>query len=291
MGHKVEAANCPTYSSKGDARNALIEDFDGECEVNHWARQPKSCSIFCNWAEDAGITMVSNSLWKQVSQNKLKHHYSYKGTKPSDFPEGQTRWREHANGFENFRDLPTQSLGDYLEVGAGMYTQLWNILEKRPDVLPSTITLVEPNIQKYLELAGCVYKTKEMHGIEVKLVDGTVETLVQEASSYDTVLVMNVIEHVVDASEFLTSVYQALRPGGVLIWGERYFEDPDESSTKVLGPATLHPIRLTRKYTDHFLSYFDPIYTSNYDTPENQARGFEEQGYFFMGKKKDVSPP
>ena len=107
--------------------------------------------------------------------------------------------------------------------------------------------------------------------------------------SFDTVLVMNVIEHVLDAFDFLSGTYKALKPGGLMIFGERYFDDPDELSTKVLGSATLHPIRLNKRFLDFFVSKFDTVYKYQLgNTPQAKQRGMNEKGYFFIGRKKSV---
>jgi SAM-dependent methyltransferase len=263
-----------------------ISEVHGGCNVSGWTNDPTACGIFCNWADDAGITMVSDSSWKHVAQNELEHHeQNYKGHSPEQLKEGQTRWRENSNGFQNFRALPHGSLGDYLEAGAGMYTQLWNLLKLRPDAQPSSITLLEPNINRYLELEGCTFSDGKLNGQNVTLINDVLENF-KRVDSFDTVLVVNVVEHVIDSSRFLSAVHRALRPGGLLIWGERYFEDPDEESARVLGSTILHPIRLTPEYIDHFLSHFDPIYSASFDTPQSRERNFGEQGYFYMGRKR-----
>ena len=82
-----------------------------------------------------------------------------------------------------------------------MYTKLWNVLKHRPDAQPSSITLVEPSIHRYLSLPGCTYSGSKLNGHNVTLVDGMVETF-DRVDSFDTILVVNVIEHVLDASAF-----------------------------------------------------------------------------------------
>jgi 2-polyprenyl-3-methyl-5-hydroxy-6-metoxy-1,4-benzoquinol methylase len=72
---------------------------------------------------------------------------------------------------------------------------------------------------------------------------------------FDTVMVVNVIEHVQNAVELLHSVHKSLKPGGLLIFHERYYEYP-QAADKVLGRNVFHPIRLTRRFFDHFLTDF-----------------------------------
>lgn len=286
--HKVKAALCPNYITIDTVRSHSFLGIKSRCAVNSWANTPVSCEVFCNWQEDVGIASISASIWSRVSDNEHAHHVHYKVAKPNQIPEGQTRWAEYTAGFKKFKAFAeNQSLGAYLEVGAGLYTQLFNILTYRPDIKPTSITLVEPNIHRYTSMPQCLYQNGQLKGQHVKLVDGTTETM-NMPEYFDTVLVMNVIEHVLDAFDFLESTYNSLKPGGLFIFGERYFDDPDEPSTKVLGSATLHPIRLNKKFVDFFLSKFDTIYKAQLgQTPQAKKRGFGEKGYFFIGRKKD----
>jgi SAM-dependent methyltransferase len=290
--HKVDAAACPSYTSVAEVRAHRFGKFQGRCDVNPWSQTSTGCEIFCNWQEDAGIVSVSPSIWEQVSDNEFAHHVHYAVATPDRIPEGQTRWAEYAEGFQRFHAFPqNKTLGHYLEVGAGLYTNIYYILQYRPDVQPRSITLVEPNIQRYTTMPQCLYQDGNIRGHPVKLVNATTESL-NATEEFDTILIMNVIEHVLDAFDFLDATYRALRPGGILVWGERYFEDPDEASTKVLGSTMLHPIRLKREFVQDFLSLFHELYIAPFsETTQVRKRGNGEQGYFFIGRKMDPGAP
>ena len=47
---------------------------------------------------------------------------------------------------------------------------------------------------------------------------------------FDTVIVMNVLVYSRNAFEFLETLYRTLKPGGLLIFHDRYFDDPVKSS-------------------------------------------------------------
>ena len=105
---------------------------------------------------------------------------------------------------------------------------------------------------------------------------------------FDTVLVTDVIEHVQNAVQLLHAVHKSLKPGGILIFHERYYEYPQEAD-KVLGRNVFHPIRLTRRFFDHFLADFDIIF--NNCEGEKTINGWKrrnrgEQGYFVIARKK-----
>lgn len=288
LGNLKDANLCPVWTGIDQLKKQRSFQYPVEkCNVPPWTRNPSACSIFCYWQEDAGIVSTSPHLWEVVSDAEYHHHVQYAVTDPDQLPEGQTRWGEYSHGFGNFSALDNNNLGRYLEVGAGLYTQLYNIIKLKPWVMPTSIHLVEPNIFRYVSMPQCLYKDSHLMGNRVHLLSVTTEELGME-SFFDTVAVINVLEHVVDAFEFLTQVYKVLKPGGFLIFSERYFDDPVEPSSKVLGSTTLHPIRVKRGVIQHFFRLFDKVYINNFSTEESRGRNLNEKGYYFIGRKKET---
>lgn len=116
-----------------------------------------------------------------------------------------------------FAALPSD-LGNYLEIGVGLYTQTNNILNVRNDVHIANIYLPKPKIFRYLSLGDCVYKDGTIHGQRVNLLSLPVEKLPAH-KFFDTVVAINVIERVFSAIDFLTAMYSAVKPGGILVFG------------------------------------------------------------------------
>jgi SAM-dependent methyltransferase len=103
---------------------------------------------------------------------------------------------------------------------------------------------------------------------------------------FDTLLCINVIEHVWDAYEVLENIYNALKPGGILIYHDRFYPSP-EYGDAVLGPGNFyHPIRLTRIVFEHFLKQFNTIYIFEGQTKGQIKRQAGEVGFYFIGRKK-----
>lgn len=184
-----------------------------------------------------------------------------------------------------FAALPLD-LGNYLEIGAGPYTQTNNILTVRDDVHMKSIYLAEPNIFRYLSLRNCVYKDGTIQGHQVNLLSLPVEEL-PASQFFDTVVSINVLEHVYNAMDYITAMYKSLKPGGLLVFGDRYFNDPDKDAA-VLGSPSLHPIRLRREFLLHFLRLFDVLYLADHNTSFARGRNLNETGYYFIGRKKDT---
>lgn len=62
--------------------------------------------------------------------------------------------------------------------------------------------------------AWAVGQARELHGLELR--QGTVDAHVFEPDSYDAVVMWDVIEHMTDPKSALATMYDSLRPGGVL---------------------------------------------------------------------------
>ena len=103
--------------------------------------------------------------------------------------------------------------------------------------------------------------------------------------NFDTLLCINVIEHVWDAYEVLSNIYNALKKGGILIYHDRFYPFPGYGD-RVLGPGNLfHPIRLTRFIFEHFLKQFETIYIFEGQTEQQIKRAYGEVGFYFIGRK------
>jgi SAM-dependent methyltransferase len=74
---------------------------------------------------------------------------------------------------------------------------------------------------------------------------------------YDTLIAINVIEHVQNAFEFLTQIYTALKPGGLLIFHDRYY-----LNSHIMDGDLWHPVRIKRRVLDHFLAGFQILYNN-----------------------------
>lgn len=73
---------------------------------------------------------------------------------------------------------------------------------------------------------------------------------------FDTVVVMNVLVYSRDAFDFLETVYGSLRPGGLLIFHDRWFLDTVKSSECKTAGFEVNMIEVSKTLLDHFLSKF-----------------------------------
>jgi SAM-dependent methyltransferase len=131
--------------------------------------------------------------------------------------------------FKQYAKVPSK-LGHVLELGCGPYTQLREILSVpgRGWTMDS-VTLADPilvfeskhknsafHTGKFVDRKGKIYPTT-LHQVGAEAVGGLYH------DAFDTVIMMNVLEHVASAYEVLESLYNATKPGGIVVlWEPAY---------------------------------------------------------------------
>jgi len=249
---------------------------------------PYFCSYLCYSHQDYGVAVVPKSLWyhAQLAEGNL---WKEVGLTSLPFYDVNDRAIEHWQAFNYLKCLKDNiNFGNLIEVGAGPFTQIKGFLYIRPDIIIDKLTIWEPSAQRYIkEVSSCSYKTlklakygafKGFHDFEVIIKSEGGEYL-DHNPVYDTLISINVIEHVQDAFKYFNSLYHALKPNGLLIFHDRYYDD----EKSIVGGDHYHPIRIKRIVLDKFLSFFNIIYnncSSNYDGRKN------EFGFYIIARKK-----
>jgi len=172
--------------------------------------------------------------------------------------------------FDYFRAL-LPSLGDVLEIGAGPYTKTKLILENRPNLSIQSVTLVDPLLNEYqsnpsiqtsyasgsLQVVTKGGRDSNITTIPTTLVQGQGEDPLTPAH-YDTIILVNTLEHCSNAVTVLNNVYHALKPGGILIFAESFAREME-----LLQSDPCHPIQLQKSF---FMDYLNNhFYTSRDD--------------------------
>lgn len=147
----------------------------------------------------------------------------------------------------------------------------------------SDVTLVDTQIFDYKAIKGCTYYTGDFMANGQAYPTVLSKTPVEEFSrqptpmkQYDTVICMNVLVYAQDAFKFLETLFHAVKVGGLLIFHDRWFDNPQLSSKCKTAGFTINVIQITRGVLDHFLSHFDrsPYFTTN-QTSDQAIRASE----------------
>lgn len=250
---------------------------------------PDYCSYLCFSHASYGSAVVPLSLWKsaQQAEGDLWHEVSSWQTGA----DSNDRSEEHWVAFDMFRCIEKgKNLGTVIEVGAGPWTQLKGMLHIRPDIQVQSFTVWEPGANRYIrEVSSCSYKVpgklakfngNGFHSFPVTINSQGGELLADTSShdTYDTLISINVIEHVQDAFSYLTGLYLVLKKGGTLIMHERYYSDD-----QITNADKFHPVRIKREVLDRFLGGFRIIYNNCNSKFDNRPG---EKGYYVIAIKK-----
>eukprot|EP00981_Chlorochromonas_danica_P012928 scaffold5574_cov162-Ochromonas_danica.AAC.3 len=283
--------------------NCLPESFDDRSFLKNlsWKHpQGYRCTSLCRYSDQLGVPWSSpqewneNLLWKQLSFYRrelpqTRHNHL------------RARLDEFAVAFHQYSSLEGLDLGKVLELGAGGYTQARSILE-RVNATMKEITLVDPLVYHYQSIKGCSYYDGQLvvnnTVFPTTLSNLTIEafgaTLSTQGGLYDTVILMNVIVYAQDALKILETVYSALKPNGLLIFHDRYFDNWIKSSKCKTAGFSVNIQQVSETTLDHFLeSAFsrEPFFNTNQtkeqiDRSKHWCRWLDdEKGYFVIVHK------
>ncbi|CAF1145919.1 unnamed protein product [Rotaria sordida] len=241
---------------------------------------PKSCTATsddCFYHPEYGIGEISYDRWMHALSAEKK---MWGGNARDD------RSSDHLAGFNNYKELPN-NLGDVLELGCGPFTQTRPILNlKNRQFYIKSITLWEPSAIHYVQyVKHCVYKNGKIIGfpnITTIIVSAGAEQL-RFMNSYDTIIIINVLEHVQNAYEILQNIYNALRPNGTLVLGERWWDHYNWNTSTTNLDRILHPIRIKYRVWEYFTNFFKPLYDARNHHSYLQYGG---NGSYYIGTKK-----
>jgi len=213
------------------------------------------------WFKNGSVAKVDKARWNKAQE------YEKVSTK-----NGMKRVNDtHKKRLGNYECLP-EDLGVVIEFGCGLYTQAETILELRT---AKKLHLLDPLMDRYLKSGICRFRNGELNGFKNIVTEcAAIEDFT--GTGFDTAILINVIEHVMDADKVFDIVFNSLKPGGIIIFGERGWKDYNPKITYDVG----HPIRLTAAYLRKFCSRFQPLY--EFPAPTNKKAWTP---VYFIGRK------
>ncbi len=264
----------------------------------------------CFYHPQYGVAKVSTDRWKsaqcyeentwaeqRMSDRNDEHAINFAHYSSLLFLQGQGHYNNKKNEINNSAAVAaaaydTSILGDVIEFGAGPFTQSLTIFQET-GLRPKSITLVEPLAETYMNTVhACTYKNGKL-GNDQFTIDNTIiiPKPAEEfnvdiddnnvTKKYDTVILMNMIEHVQDAFIIYKKALDSLKDdGGILIFHERYWPGYDGIENTNKREFDLHPIRLNEKFAHWFATEFDLIYE------KEQMERWGNLGYYWIGRKR-----
>lgn len=250
--------------------------FGDNCDIKSIHTKCKMNDDRCFFNPVYGVASISCERWR-MAQNSEKHVWLGFGI--------NDRAKFHYIGFGNYLAAPTD-LGNVAELGAGPSTQTQTIKNKAGKNI-KTVTLVEPMAFTYMsKVPHCYYKTGVFSNISTTILSMPAEDLKHEIQ-FDTVVMINVIEHVYDAFSILHKAISMIKPGGIFIWHER-LKRQYNGYHSFTADFKLHPIRIKHIVTTYIMEQFDQLYFAN-SSQELSRWGYD--AVYFIGRRKDKNLP
>ncbi len=236
----------------------------------------------CFFHAEFGSSRVDEKTWRAAMKSEVGWwRNNVEGLKGD-------RHDEHTRGFGNYAALPAMQGGAHAEFGCGPYSQtLTSLVSARPDITFGSVTLLDPNIHAYLkEVPACTFSNGNLlPGVPTYLVNAGAEApLFRE--QFDSLLIINVLEHVQNAFAVLDNVWVSLKPGGILIFHDRVLDKPFPLNADAVTRETeeMHPIRVRLPVLAYFASKFDILYWDELGPKECLLR--RDDCIYFIGRKR-----
>jgi SAM-dependent methyltransferase len=163
------------------------------------------------------------------------------------------RW--WAAQFDDYSFLPPD-LGALVELGCGPFTNARLILEGRT---ANRVVCSDPLVREYLQYAG-TWLREAYRGGAVEIDDLPIESATLHESSFDVVVLINVLDHVRDADLCLERAAGLVADGGFFVFGQ---DLSDEMDIARYPTDVGHPIRLgaddVRPHLEQFHTLIDRV--------------------------------
>lgn len=262
------------------------------------------CMGLCNSNSEVGAPFAiveewkDNQVWRQESFYRKELHQTKNPHRRNHL---RTRLIEFSDAYANWHYLEGINLGNVIEFGAGGYTQTRNMLE-HVNAKMASVVLVDPLINSYKKMDGCSYASGQLmvNGTTYPTVlsNDTAESYfdrdINKSVQYDTVVIMNVMVYSLNALKFLTNIHRAVKPGGLLIFHDRYFQNIERSSKCKTSGFLINTVQASKIVIDHFLAQFEvkPVFLNLNQTEGERSRSRDwclnlddERSYFGVWRK------
>jgi SAM-dependent methyltransferase len=185
-----------------------------------------------------------------------------------------------AERFDDYVFLPDE-LDDVIELGCGPYTNTRLVLRRRA---AQRVVCSDPLVRTYATFRGRWLADASEAG-HIELDDHPIEELPFAASSFDLVVMINVLDHVRDADLCLRTAVSLVRPGGYLLLGQ----DLSDAADVAHHPYDVgHPIRLRREDVDRHLEPLTPVLRKDLSREEGREPRLHYSTLVFAGRRPAV---
>lgn len=257
-----------------------VRIFSGE-EAKRALREKNDLSFV---DEGEGVVAVPRERWEEA-QYAERLHWMERGYKSIE-----DRNDYHESAFEDYGALQGRTFGHALEMGCGPFTNL-RIIGKHCTI--ERCSLLDPLIGEYVSHPNCTYDRNNLYLAQrlsrktiINMVLGRYFTPLYNSlrkrlnptipvaallacpveqmpvdQTYDLVCIINVIEHCYDTNLVFANILKVLKPGGVIVFHDRYYDHDEVLDIVQNQYDAAHPLKVDRRRIDSFLSdNFEPLF-------------------------------
>lgn len=197
-----------------------------------------------------GVVSVDRDRWVTAQGYEKKTWMQHQIDVNNDHNDINARW------FDEYNLLRGRSFNNVIEIGCGPFTNMRYILKC---ITCNLVTLLDPLINEYITHPNCSYKNKTLENVDVELIQSSMEEYDTD-KKYDLVVMINVLEHCMDADKVLSNILNILSDDGVLVFCE---STAKPNITEYLYDAG-HPIRICESVVSDFVQNFDLQFYNKY---------------------------
>jgi SAM-dependent methyltransferase len=274
----------PGVSDPGKPRDALFIDSRVRVFEGDEARRRLAETNDSRFLEgERGVVRVDGARWEEAQVYERRTWMQDLRFVADDHN------RDYLVPFRDYQALADRTFERAIELGCGPFTNMRLILERAS---VREVHLLDPLANDYLMHPFCRYRGGRLGGLRAVLSPGAllswrnpvpllrelanavrvgglrgrpvhVEPLpIEEFRSslrFDLVVMINVLEHCRDAVAIFDKIEEILLPGGVLVFHDRLWEEPELRRTIGSLYDAGHPLRVGRAAAAPFLSRFEPL--------------------------------
>lgn len=186
-----------------------------------------------------------------------------------------------AKGFDHYRFLPRQ-IDNAIELGCGPYTN-WRLIGKQCQT--KHLVLSDPLIRTYAGFP-LTYVRHLHRSAACTLDDHPAEACVFAAGAFDVVVMINVLDHVRDASRCMQVAQELVRPGGWLVIGQDLSDAGDVEVLERAPGHEGHPIAVDERWMrDQLGESWSPAVNRVLSRGEGRDPAHHSGTFLFAGRR------
>jgi SAM-dependent methyltransferase len=234
-------------------------------EAQHWEE--------AHWisAQNARAKYGKNWIWRILHAARLVEKY-----RGDDW---NLWWKTQ---FQDFKFLPDQ-VDNAIEVGCGPYTNIRHIV---PTCRPKHFFLSDPLIKTYVnfKLAFTADAYRKAFCI---LDDHPLEEIPYRDNYFDLVVMINVLDHVRDASLCMENLIRITKPGGWVVVGQDLTNEEDLDVLSRDSGLVGHPVKISYEwFAPYFATGFNPAINKVLSRNEGREPEHHYGTMVFAGSKQ-----